>query len=68
MALGVSKSPGSKRQERKDAVSGHEDGRHQKDNCAGEMAVQGTKTKHSTDTHNICAGKRQWCLVRLLAD
>ena len=51
------------RHERKDAVSGHEDGRHQKDNRVGKTAVRQGNKKNSTDTHNVCAGEGNGALI-----
>ena len=63
----VEESRWQRRQERKDAVSGQEDGRHQTDYRVGKTGVlrvvkRAKEEKSSTVTRNVSAGKRQWCL------
>ena len=57
----VKESRWQHRQERKDAVSGQTDGKHQADNRV-TGARGGKKEEDSTVFRNTCGGKRQWCL------
>ena len=51
----VKESPCQRRQERKDAVSGQEDGKHQADYRVGKTEARGVKKKKSsTVTRNVC--------------
>ena len=62
-ASSVSRSPGgNNRQERKDAVSGQEDGKHREDYRVGKQKHLKEKTVQTSAT---CGGKRQWCLGSL---
>ena len=62
-ASSVSKSPGgNERQERKDAVTGQNDGKHQADNRVGKTGARGGKRRRTVQSSATCGGKRQWCL------
>ena len=62
-ASSVSKNPGGNhRQERKDAVSGQEDGKHQADYRVGKTGARGVKRRRTVQSPATCGGKRQLCL------
>ena len=62
-ASSVSRSlGGNNRQERKDAVSGQEDGKHQADYRVGKTGARGVKRRRTVHTSATCGDKRQSCL------
>ena len=61
-ASSVSSPGGNNRQERKDAVSDPEDGKHQADYRVGTTGATGVKRRRTVQTSVTCGDKRQWCL------